>query len=453
MLVADRASAIDDAAGRKCANAGLIGVVGPGWSSHMQGRERRAMTVAQSLIDTHWVPPAIFALMTLALVLLGLYLVMWATLEGSYLRTLAYVLVVLSFAFAAALGYETAAVATNGFPTISSLAHSAFEGNPITWVVAFTALIFIAGLLATVFTRVAQTSSRLITIQRRLDGPLPPMAWAASLAVGILVVSFVVTRFSSPLAARSGSDPGFSWWVIYLGGITFGVGALLAWALDLRPGALSARMASLAGLVFEPAAPRRGRTTAAARSVVASHGGSIVFFTLAVIALVTFTLFIVAWGVIHGGYLAPLCYALGVMSAALAIALGYQVAVLLRGGTHTIADIADAAFTTHALFWVAAFSVLLFGAGLLATHFTRKANITSSVVTAEKAVAGVTSPVLWAFLLGIVMVAAAYAVNHLTPRIALEITGYSRVSWWVLSTGGAFYAVGALVAWATNWAP
>ena len=279
------------------------------------------------------------------------------------------------------------------------------------------------------------------------------MAWAASLAVGILIVSFLVTRFSSPLAARSGSDPGFSWWVLYVGGITFGVGALLAWALDLRPGALSARMASAAGLLFEPAPPRPGRTTAAARSVVASHGVSIVFFTVAAIALVAFTLFIVAWGVFHGGYLAPLCYALGVISAALASALAYQVAVLARGGTHTIADIADAAFTTHALFWVAAFSVLLFGVGLLATHFTRKANVASAVVSTEKAVAGVTSPILWALLLGIVMVAAAYTVNRLTPRIAREVKGYSLVSWWVLYTGGAFYAVGALVAWATNFAP
>ena len=141
------------------------------------------------------------------------------------------------------------------------------------------------------------------------------------------------------------------------------------------------------------------------------------------------------------------------MSAAVAIALGYEAAVLGGRGTHTIADIADAAFTTHALSWVTAFGLLLFGVGLLATHFTRKANIGSAVVTAEKALADVTTPVVWAVLLGIAMMAAAYMVNRLTPRIMREVKGLSLVSWWVLYTGGALYTAGALVAWATNWAP
>jgi hypothetical protein len=408
------------------------------------------MAVVQNLIDTNWVAPAVFAAMTLALFLLALYLGLWATLEGSYIRTLAYVLAALSLAFAAALGYETAAVATQGFPTISGVAHGAFEGNPMTWVILFGVLTLIVGLLATVFTRVAQTPSRVVAIQRRLDGPWPPLAWAAVLAVGIVVLSFVLTRFASPMASRSGSDPGFSWWVLYLGGITFGVGALVAWGLDLRPGALSARMASAAGLLLESGRPRQGRTAAAARKVAGWHGVSIAFFILAAVALVAFALFIVAWGAIHGGFLAPLCYALAVMSAAVAIALGYEAAVLAGRGTHTIADIADAAFTTHALSWVTAFGVLLFGVGLLATHFTRKANIGSAVVTAEKAIADVTSPVVWAVLLGIAMLVAAYVVNRGTPRIVRE--GFSLVSWWVLYTGGALYAVGALVAWATNWA-
>jgi hypothetical protein len=411
------------------------------------------MAVVQSLIDTNWVGPAVFAAMTLALLLLAVYLVLWATLDASYVRTLAYVLAVLSLAFAAALGYETAAVATQAFPTISELAHGAFEGNPITWVIVFAILVLIVGLLATIFTRVAQTSSRVIAIQRRLDGPWPPLVWAASLAVGVLALSFVVTRFASPLASQSGSDPRFSWWVLYLGGITFGVGALVAWGLDLRPGALSARMASVAGLLMEPRARPQGRMAAAARKVTGLHGASIAFFILAAIALVAFALFMVAWGAIHGSYLAPLCYALAFMSAAFAIALGYEAAILAGRGTHTIADIADAAFTTHALSWVTAFGALLFGVGLLATHFTRKANIGSAVVTAEKAVADVTSPVFWAVLLGIAMVAAAYVVNRLTPRIMREITGFSVVSWWVLYTGGALYAIGAMVAWATNWAP
>ena len=44
------------------------------------------MAVVQSLIDTNWVAPAVFAAMTLALLLLALYLGLWATLEASYVR-------------------------------------------------------------------------------------------------------------------------------------------------------------------------------------------------------------------------------------------------------------------------------------------------------------------------------------------------------------------------------
>lgn len=45
------------------------------------------MDVAHAVVDTDWVPPAIFAAMALALVLLALYLVAWATIAVSYLRT------------------------------------------------------------------------------------------------------------------------------------------------------------------------------------------------------------------------------------------------------------------------------------------------------------------------------------------------------------------------------
>jgi hypothetical protein len=406
------------------------------------------MAFAQSLIDTGWVGPAIFAAMTVALIFLAVYMGAWATREPSYLRTLAYLLAGLSLAFAVALGYETAAVASNRFPTISYIAHGAFEAKPIWWVIIFGAIALAVGLLATVFTRVAQTSSRLIRVQRRLDGPVPPLAWALSVAAGIVVGSFLVTGFSSPLASRSGSDPGFSWWVLYLGGVMFGVGALVAWGLDLRPGAPSARMASITVQDVGTSASGRPRGGAAAEKRI-----SIALFSGAAFVLAAFALFMVAWGAIHGGYLAPLCYSLAVMSAALAGALVYQVVVSVNGSGNSIADVADAAFTTHALAWVAVFSVLLFGMGLLATHFTRKASLASAVVATERAAAGVASLVVWALALAIVMAATAVAVNRLTPRIAHDVEGYSRVSWWVIYTGGALYALGALVAWATNWAP
>jgi hypothetical protein len=406
------------------------------------------MATARSLIDTNWVAPAIFASMTAALVALAVYLALWATLEASYLRTLGYVVAALSLAFAAALGYETAAVAIGGFPTISQVVNAAFRSRPLTWVALFGVLMLVVGVLATVFTRVAQGSSRVVAIQRRLNGPMPPLVWAASLAAGIVAASIVITGLSSPGAGR-----GVSWWVLYVGGLAFGGGALAAWALDLHPGALSARMAAIAGLVAPPPPPRRGVAAAAARRVVGSHRASIVIFALAALALTAFTLFIVTWGAIHGGYLAPLCYALGVISAAAVAALGYQVAALARGGAHTIGDIADAAFTTHALSWVAIFGVLLFGIGMLTAHFTRATGPGTAVAAADAAAAAATSSLVWAVLVAVAVVLSALVVNRVTPVLAREREGYSPVSWWVLYTGAALYAVGAFVAWATNWRP
>jgi hypothetical protein len=405
------------------------------------------MAVARSLIDTNWVGAAIFASVTAALVVLAVYLALWATLEASYLRTLGYVLAGLGLAFAAALGYETAAVATHCFPTISRVTNVAFRSSPVTWVALFGALMLVVGAFATAFTRVAQSSSRVVTVQRRLDGPMPPLVWAASLAAGIVAASIVITRSSPPVAS-----PGFSWWVLYAGGLAFGVGVLAAWALDLRPGALSARMASIAGVLLAPRPAREGVAAAAARRVVGSHRASVVIFALAALALTAFTLFIVAWGAIHGGYLAPLCYSLGVMSAATVVALAYQVAAI-AGGVHTIGDIADAAFTTHALSWVVGFGVVLFVSGLLATHFTRAAEDGTAIIAAEVAAAAATSPIVWSVLVGVAVVLSAMLVNRTTPAIARPIDGYSLVSWWVLYTGAALYGAGAFVAWATNWLP
>jgi hypothetical protein len=406
------------------------------------------MGTVRSLIDTNWLALAVLVSVTAALLVLAIYLALWATLEPSYLRTLGYVLAALSLAFAAALAYETAAVATGRFPTISVVLNGAFMRSPTTWVTVFGALMLGAGALGTAFTRVAQSSSRLVIIQRRLDGPMPPLAWAVALAVGIVVTSVVITRFSPRVAG-----PGFSWWLIYAGGLAYGVGALIAWALDLRPGALSARMAAVAG-VRRPAPPARpGMVAAAARRVVGSHRASIVIFALAALALTAFTVYVVAWGTIHGGYLAPLSYVVAVMSAAAAVALGYQVAALASGSAHTIGDIADAAFTTHPLAWVAIFGVLLFGAGLLATHFTRTAGPDTAVVAVEMAFAAATSPFVWAVLVGVAVVLAAIVVNRATPAMAHATEGCSPVSWWVLYTGAALYVVGAFVAWATNWAP
>ena len=98
------------------------------------------------------------------------------------------------------------------------------------------------------------------------------------------------------------------------------------------------------------------------------------------------------------------------------------------------------------------FGALLFGFGLLATHFTRKASLVSAVVSTERAVVSLLTPVVWAVLLGIAMVASAAAVSRWAPGTS-RARAAPAVSWWVLYAGGAAYAAGALIAWATNWAP
>lgn len=391
----------------------------------------------RSLVDTswvHWVPPAIFSGMALALVLLGVYLAVWATVEASYLRIPASVLAILSVAFAGALAYETAAIVTKAFPTISVVTRAAFERDTITWVAAFGAVMLIAGLLGTVFTRVAQA------MRARLRGTAAAILPAAVLAAGLVAASLAVTRLPMPLAAPSPGGPEFSWWVLYAGGTLFGFGALVAWGFDLQPGAPSARIAEWA-------------LTRAAMSVVGSRPVSAVLFTFTAVALMAFALFIIAWGVVKGGYLAPLDYVLAAISVSAAIAVGYQDVVVLRGRGRSIADIADSAFTGRPVVWASAFSALLFGFGLLATHFTRKAGPTTTVVTAAHALTAALPAVAWAALFGAGLVAGAVLVSRLTPRIAGGRPGYAAISWWVVYTGGTAYALGALLAWATNWAP
>jgi hypothetical protein len=105
------------------------------------------------------------------------------------------------------------------------------------------------------------------------------------------------------------------------------------------------------------------------------------------------------------------------------------VAVLVGGGAHTIADVADAAFTTHALSWVAALPAALWCRPAYHTHFTRKSNSGSVVVTTEKTLAGVTSPVIWALLFGMAMVVTTgNLVSRMTLRIERQVEGYSLIS-------------------------
>lgn len=396
------------------------------------------MDAAHALVDTSWLPPAIFAVISLALILFGLWLAAWATVDTTYLRTLAYVLAVLSVAFAAALAYETLALATHRFPTISAVTHAAFERHTLWWVAIFGGLLLAVGVFGTAYTRLARPGTALHVVRLWFANTRAPVAWAALLGLGIVGASLLVTRFPPPLGHSSNGDPGFSWWVLYMGGAAFGSGVLLVWALDIGPD-------------WTPA--RSSRSAATAARLVRSRRASIAVFVLAAAALFGFALVMVAWGMIHGSYLAPLCYVLATISAAFAIALAYQVVAVWRGGAYTISNIVDGAFTTHQLIWVAIFGAVLFGIGLLATHFTRKASVLSALVSTERTVTSLTEPLVWAVVLGVVMVALATVVGRGSPLRTAGAKGISAISWWVLYTGGTAYAVGALVAWATNWAP
>jgi len=61
--------------------------------------------------------------------------------------------------------------------------------------------------------------------------------------------------------------------------------------------------------------------------------------------------------------------------------------------------------------------------------------------------------VVWAVLLGASMVLAALLVSLITSSRVKADASYPSVSWWVLFLSVATYGIGALVAWATNWAP
>lgn len=190
-----------------------------------------AQTVAQSPSAS----AVIFGLAAVGLIVFGLYTAVQASLDPTYLRVLRAVLAVLSLAFATALVYETVSLTTRRVPSISRLADAAFQTSPIQWVAIFAVLMAVVGALALHFTRVAHVSTRLVAAERSLAaGALPPL-WAVLFALAIVVASFLVHRFTNVVAPPAPNDPGFSWWVLFLGGGAYGVGALLAWALNWRP--------------------------------------------------------------------------------------------------------------------------------------------------------------------------------------------------------------------------
>jgi hypothetical protein len=190
---------------------------------------------AQTAVSSQPVSAAIFAFMALALFLFAAYMGVRASLDASYLRTLELVPASLSTAFAIALTYQTVALATRRAPTISHITAAAFSAHPGWWVTAFGILMAATGALAVHFTRVAHPASSVVVTQHALGGTIRPVLLAAAFGLALVAATLLVVRLT-PLVAKPGpDDPGFSWWVLFLGGGTYGLGALVAWAANWRP--------------------------------------------------------------------------------------------------------------------------------------------------------------------------------------------------------------------------
>ncbi len=198
-------------------------------------RRRRVMGAAQSVVSSEPISAGIFALVALAAFVFALYMGVQASISGDYLTTLRAALAVISLAFACALAYEAASLATHRFPTISSVTDAAFRAHPIIWVTIFGGLMGLVGALALHFTRVAAISSTVAGAQRAFAGAAHPIVWAALLGVAIILVSLLVSRLTPMVVKQAPGDPGFSWWVVLLGITTYGAGTLVAWMTNWRP--------------------------------------------------------------------------------------------------------------------------------------------------------------------------------------------------------------------------
>jgi hypothetical protein len=193
------------------------------------------MSAARSIVASDAISAGLFALVSLAALLFGLYVAIGASLDSSYLRTLRIVLALLSLAFAIAMAYQVLAIATRQIPTISRIADAAFRTHPIVWVTVFGVLMTVTGALALHFTRVAPISSAVVSTQRAFDATAHPVIWAVVLGLAIILASLLVSRLTPVIIRLGPGDPGFSWWVVLLGGGLYGVGALIAWATNWRP--------------------------------------------------------------------------------------------------------------------------------------------------------------------------------------------------------------------------
>ena len=191
-------------------------------------------SMVQSAVTSETGPAILFGVLGVLLLVFALFLFAQSVFIVDTLRPLRVALGLLSLGFGAGLCYESAALATHAFPTISIVADLAFMRQQAWWVTGFGALMFGVGMLTLHFTRVAVIGSGMVGVQRFFDVRAHPLVWAAVAAAAIIVAALLVTSLDRTVFRRVG-DPGFSWWVVYVGGALYAGGALVSWAIDWRP--------------------------------------------------------------------------------------------------------------------------------------------------------------------------------------------------------------------------
>lgn len=200
----------------------------------LTGREKARMErVAHAIVTSDRGSAVFFVLLAVGLVAFGLYMLGQAILFANELRLLRSVMAVLSVGFAGALIYEALALWTHRYHTISEITDAAFKQHQYQWIAVFGALMFGVGILALHFTRVAPSSSALAQTQRSLSSH--SVLWALLFGVAIAVTTLLISYINRSVLKRPVDDPIFSWWVLYLGGALYGIGAVVAWIANWKP--------------------------------------------------------------------------------------------------------------------------------------------------------------------------------------------------------------------------
>jgi hypothetical protein len=188
---------------------------------------------AQAMAHSSPVAAAVFALAAVALVVFAVVLLLRATAGPDPLLALKVSLAGMALFLAVALAYETFALATRRAPTISLLVDRIFTPQPVVWVVAFVAVMFVVGLFVIHFTRFAGEATLLVGFERAFAGHA--VLWMAALGVLLVLAAVAVIRLSPLVLGSSSAQAGVRWWVLVVGGVAYAPGGLVAWAVNWRP--------------------------------------------------------------------------------------------------------------------------------------------------------------------------------------------------------------------------